>query len=88
MKAESIDREVLERYLETRKVIAGHAERVVTLSHLLGLLRHCAADSVEVSPSALAAVADLIDSDICSIQETLDDFIYPVEAEEVVEEGS
>ena len=41
-----------------------------------------------MSPHALAELADQIDSDVCAIQELLDDFIYVTEAEGVVEQGS
>ena len=77
--AESLDHETLQRYLETRKAIT---ERFV--AHLLGLLKQCGEDSIPVSPSAIAKVADMIDSDICGIQETLDEFIYVLDAEAVL----
>ena len=81
---EGIDPEVLQRYLEARREITKRADRIVAVSHLLGLLRHCDG-TVEVDPSALAVVADLVDSDICAIQERLDEFIYVVDAEEALE---
>ena len=84
MKAEGIDREVLEKYVEMRREITRRIDRVVALAHLLNLLRHCGDDEIEVSPMALAVVADLVDADVTSIQESLDDFIYVVEAEEVL----
>ena len=85
MQVDQIDKEVLKRYLETRKAIAKHADRIVAVSHLLGLLRYCGDDAVEVSPSALAVVADLVDSDICGIQEQLDEFIFQSDAEAVLD---
>ena len=85
MKAEGIDREVLSEYVEARKAIARRADRTVALVHLLGLLKHCPEDTIEVCPSALAVVADMIDSDICGIQEILDGFIFQGDAEAVLE---
>ncbi len=85
MKAEGIDREVLEQYVETRKGIAKRADRIVALSHMLSLLKHCDSE-IEVDPSSLALVGDLVDSDICSILEMLDGFIYVVDAEAVLGE--
>ena len=82
--AKGIDAKTLERYLEARKVIGKHADRIVAVSHLLGLLKHCD-DTIEVSPSAIAEVADMIDQDICSIIETLDEFIHVLDAEEALE---
>lgn len=86
MKAEGMDREVLERYVGMRKAITGHADRIVGVAHLLGLLKHCDG-SIEVDANALSAVGGMIGSDACSIQETLDGFIHVPEAEEVLEEG-
>jgi len=83
---EGIDQEVLERYVRARKAIGKHADRVTALVHLLGLLRYCPEDSIQVNPMALAVVADLVDSDICSIQEQLDEFIFQGDAEEAMEE--
>jgi hypothetical protein len=39
-----------------------------------------------VSPAALANCADLIDSELCGILEYLDDFIFPTDAEALVED--
>jgi hypothetical protein len=85
MNLEKIDKEVLERYVETRNTIAKRSDRIVALSHMLNLLRHCDGE-IEVDPSSLAVVGDLVDSDICSILEMLDAFIYVVEAEAVLGE--
>jgi len=81
-----IDAKMLRRYLETRKTIAKKADRIIAVSHLLSLLKHCGDDTVPVSPSALANCADLIDSELCGIIECLDDFIFPTDAESTVEE--
>ena len=88
MKAEGIDREVLRKYVEMRREITKRIDRTVALVHLLSLLQHCGDDEIEVSPMALAVVADLVESEVCRIQEILDDFIYVVEAEEVLGRGS
>lgn len=70
---------MLSRYLMTRKVIAKRGDRIVAISHLLSLLKHCGDDTIPVSPSALASCADMIDSELCGILEGLDDFIFPTE---------
>lgn len=77
---------MLRRYLETRKDIAKRADRISAIAHLMGLLRHCGDDTVPVSPTALANCANLIDSEICSILEYLDDFIFPTDAEATLDE--
>ena len=81
-----IDAKMLRRYLETRKTIAKKANRIIAVAHLLSLMKHCGDDTVPVSPTALADCADLIDSEICSILEYLDDFIFPTDAEAVLDE--
>ena len=81
-----IDARMLRRYLDTRKVIGKKADRIIAVSHLLSLLKHCGDDTVPVSPAALANCADLIDSELCSILEYLDDFIFPTDAEAAVED--
>jgi hypothetical protein len=84
MKAEVLDREALESYVETRGAVTKRVDRTVSLMHLLGLLRHCGDDAVEVSPVALAVVADLVDADVTSMQELLDGWLYVGEAEAVL----
>ena len=81
-----IDAKMLQRYLTTRKVIAMRADRIIAVSHLLSLLKHCGDDTIPVSPSALANCADLIDSEVCGILESLDFFIFPTDAEALVED--
>lgn len=62
------------------------ADRTTALVHLLGLLKHCPDDVIEVSPSVLAKVADMIDFDINVILESLDEFIFQGDAEAVLDE--
>ena len=83
-KIKGIDSKMLQRYLETRKVIAKRTDRISSISHLLSLLKHCGDDTVPVSPAALANCADQIESELCGILECLDDFIFPTDAEAVV----
>jgi hypothetical protein len=85
--SDGMSTDMLLSYVETRKGIAKRSERIVACAHILGLLRHCGDDSVRVSPTALAEIADLIDSNICAITEQLDEFIYVVDAEEVLDTG-
>ena len=80
-KVKGIDAGMLRKYLETRKTIAKRAARISALVHLLTLLKHCGDDTVPVSPAALATCADQIESELCSILEYLDDFIFPTDAE-------
>ena len=76
----------LERYLEMRNAVTKRVDRIVAVAHLLSLLRHCGDDTVEVSPSAIAVVADLVDQDACGIQESLDEFIFQGDAESALPE--
>jgi hypothetical protein len=88
MKAEGIDREVLESYVEMRKAVTKHVDRIVAITSLLMLLKHCGDDLIKVSPMALSELADQIDSDACAIQDLLDDFIFQGDAEAILEQGS
>ena len=85
MKADQLDRDVLEEYLSTRSEITKHADRIVAVAHLLSLLRHCGDDSIPINPMALAVIGDLVDSDICGIQESLDGFLFPSDAESALQ---
>jgi hypothetical protein len=76
----------LERYVEVRNTVTKHVDRIIALAHLLGLLKHCPDDTIEVRPSALAVVADLVDADACGIQESLDEFLFPGDAEAALTE--
>ena len=87
-KVKGIDAEMLKRYLMTRKTIAKRAARISALAHLLSLLKHCGEDTVPVSPAALATYAEQIESELCSILECLDDFIFPTDAEASVERSA
>jgi len=79
-----INADMLRRYLDTRATIAKKAERIVALSHVLSLLKHCPDDTVPMSPTALAACAEMINSDLCGIVEALDDLIFPTDAEAAI----
>ena len=85
MEAEQLSREALEEYLSTRSEITKHVDRVSAVAHLLGLLRRCGDDSIPISPMALAVIGDLVDSDICGIQESLDGFLFPSDAESALQ---
>lgn len=79
-----IDSKVLYRYLEARKVIDERADRISNVSRMLSLLEYCGDDTVPVSGHALAFFSDMINSDVCKIIESLDDFIYILDAESVL----
>jgi hypothetical protein len=76
-----VDRPTLKRYLDARKAISKRATHITNVSHILMLLEHCDDDVIPVCPQVLAEFADMINSDICSILEQLDQFIYVLDAE-------
>ncbi len=86
-KVPGIKPEMLQRYLNARKAIAARSIRIINIAHLLNLLKHCDSDTVAVCPQVLASLADQIDSDICGIIESLDDFIYILDAEKAAEDS-
>ena len=85
--APGIDPEMLRKYLETRKAVAKRAERICNLAYILSLLEHCDDDVIPVSPQVLASFADQINSDVCSITEQLDTFLYILDAEKTLSDS-
>lgn len=81
-----IDLKALRRYLEAREIIDERAEKIINVSHMMSLLKYCDEDTVPVSPHALAYFSDMIYSEICKITETLDNFVYILEAKKVLNE--
>ena len=51
------------------------------------LLRYCGDETVSVSPHALAYFSEMINYDICKIIESLDNFIFILDAESIVKEA-
>jgi len=79
--APGVNPQVLRHYLDARKVIAKRTDRICDITHILSLLQHCADSTIPVDPQVLASFADRINSDTCAIIETLDQFIYILDAE-------
>ena len=79
-----VDLKVLRRYITARKEISQRAVRITNIAHCLNLLKHCPEDVIPVCPHVIADLGDQIDREICGIQETLDGFIYILDAEETV----
>ncbi len=81
-----IDSKTLHRYLKARKVIGERADRILNISRMFSLVKHCGDDTLPISTHALAFFFDMINSDVCKIIESLDDFIYILDAESVLNE--
>lgn len=81
-----LDPKVLRRYLEAREIIDEKADRILNISLILGLLKHCSDDTVQVDAQAFAFFADMINSDICDIVEALNDFIYVLDVTGILSE--
>lgn len=84
---EGIELNLLRRYLKTRTVIDEKADEIANVSRMLTLLKYCGDDTVSVSPHALAYFFEMINYDICKIIESLDNFIYILDAESVVKKA-
>ncbi len=67
-----------------RQKIDAEAKTIHSLTNLLALLRQCGDDKIQVDPVALGHVHSLIESGILNIWEMLDNFIYIVEARQVL----
>jgi len=62
----------------------GEAKTIQNLANLLALFQQCGDDKIQIDPVALGHVHSLIESSILNIWETLDNFIYIVEARQVL----
>jgi len=76
--------EMLRSYVAMRQKIDAEAKTIHSLANLLALFRQCGDDKIQIDPVALGHVHSLIESSILNIWETLDNFIYIVEARQVL----
>ncbi len=76
--------EMLRSYVAMRQKIDAEAKTIQSLANLLALLRQCGDDKIQIDPMALGHVHSLIESSILNIWEILDNFIYIVEARQVL----
>ena len=80
-----VSQDMLHRYVDMRQKFDTEAKTIHSLASLLSLLQHCGDDKLEVDTDALGFVHGLIDKSILNIWEMLDDFIYIVEAQQMIE---
>lgn len=78
--------EMLRNYVDMRQKVDIEAKTIHSLANLLALLQHCGDDRIQIDPIALGYVQSLIERSILNIWEMLDDFIYIVEARQMVED--
>lgn len=81
---EGISAPMLKKYVTMRKGVGEKAQHAGNLAYILSLLEHCDEDMIPVDPKVLAAFADEINSDVCSMLEQLDEFIFIVNAEQAL----
>ena len=81
----NINISVLQRYVEMRDKVDNEAETIQSLSSMLALLQYCGDDRVKMDPVALGKIHSMIETSILNIWEFLDDFIYIIEARQVLE---
>ena len=84
---EGISAELLHRYVETRRRIDLEANSIFSLTSILTLLENCGDDKIEVDPVALGKISQMLNKNILNIWEILDDFIYIVQAQSVLDES-
>lgn len=82
---EGISEDMLRRYVKMREKVSVEANAIQSLSNLLGLFQQFGDDTIEVDPFSLGYSQSLIERSILNILEFLDDFIYIIEAQNVIE---
>lgn len=87
MSIEGISIPMLRRYVQTRMDIAAKAESVLNLTYLISLLERCDQDTIPINPKVLAFFADRINSEVHTLIEQLDRFIYILDAENALDDA-
>ena len=85
-KIEGISAEWLHRYVEIRRRIDTEANSIFGITSMLALLETCGDDKIEVDPVALGKINQMLNKNILNIWEILDDFIYIMQAQSVLDE--
>ena len=80
-----ISPELLRRYVEMRRRVDVEAEAIYSITSMLALLETCGDDTIQVDPCALAKINQMLSKNILNIWESLDDFIYIVQARSELE---
>lgn len=78
--------DMLRSYVAMRQKVDSEAKTIQSLASLLALLQQCGDDRIQIDPVALGYVQSLIEKSILNIWEMLDDFIYIVEARQMLED--
>ncbi len=82
---EGISIEQLHRYLILRKHCDEEVKNIQHLSSLLTTFNQCEAETITLDAEALAHVHAMILSSVLTISEQLDEFIYIVEARQIID---
>ncbi len=83
---EGIGHNMLRHYVATRQKIDVDLQMIYSLSHLLESFERYGVDEyVEFDPVALGHVHQIINKSVLNIWEKLDDFIYIVQAQSILE---
>ncbi len=82
---DGISIKMLHRYVETRHKIDAEANIISSLTSMLTLLGTSGDDKIEVVPIALGKINQLLNTHILNIWEILDDFIYIIQAQSILD---
>ena len=82
-----ISENMLRSYVDMRQRVDNEAKTIQSLASLLALLQHCGDDGIQIDPVALGYSQSLIEKSILNIWEMLDDFIYIIEARQMLEDS-
>jgi len=83
---EEISVEMLSRYIDMRRSINAETKIVLSFTSMLALLQQCGDDKLDVDPLVLGHVNEMNNICVMKINESLDDFIYIVQAEQKLEQ--
>lgn len=73
--------ELLHRYIEMRRKIDIEANTIYSITSMLALLETSGDDRTEIDPVAFGKINQMLNKNILTIWEILDDFIYLVHAQ-------
>ena len=82
-----INKHMLRRYVEMRHKIDVDADAIQGITSMLALLENCGDDCPDFDPVALGHVNRMVNNNILKIRETLDDFIYIVQAQSELDQS-
>lgn len=83
---EGVSNKMLKKYVTMRQKVDIEAKTIQSFTNLLALFQLFEDDTIEVEPISLGYSYSLIERSILNIVDLLDDFIYIVEASDILDD--